>query len=74
MKVIITEKTEAGELLPIDVRDWDDQMIAMLNHSNYLLIGGKEYEMVEGRLNVNGPSMEVLVLAVKNEAVEEESQ
>ncbi|MNP82885.1 hypothetical protein D3C76_1816650 [compost metagenome] len=74
MKVVITEKTETGGLLPIDVRDWNDQMIAMLNHSNYLLVSGKEYEMVEGRLNVNEPSMEVLVLAVKNDAGEEAAE
>lgn len=66
MKVIITEKLEAGELKPIDVRDWNDQMLAVLNHSNYLLVGGKEYEMMEGRLNVNDGSMELLVLAVRN--------
>lgn len=74
MKVIITEKTAAGELLPIDVRDWNDQMIAMLNHSNYLLVGGKEYEMVEGRFNVNEASMEVLVLAVSQEENAEAAQ
>jgi hypothetical protein len=73
MKVIITEKTAAGELMPIDVREWNDQMIAMLNHSNYLLVGGKEYEMVEGRLNVNESSMEVLVLAVGQEEKPEEA-
>lgn len=71
MKVIITEKTQANELLPIDVRHWDDKMIAMLHHSNYLLVGGKEYEMVEGRLNVNDASMELLVLAVESGEAEQ---
>ncbi|RAU96542.1 hypothetical protein [Paenibacillus sp. YN15] len=70
MKVVIMEKTEAGELVALDARDWNDQMIAMMNHANYLLVNGKEYEMVEGRLNVNEPYMEVLVLAVKQEASE----
>ncbi len=70
MKVVIMEKTEAGELVALDARDWNDQMIALMNHANYLLINGKEYEMVEGRLNVNEPYMEVLVLAVKQEAAE----
>ncbi|MFM9328818.1 hypothetical protein [Paenibacillus mesotrionivorans] len=70
MKVVIMEKTEAGELVALDARDWNDQMIALMNHANYLLINGKEYEMVEGRLNINEPYMEVLVLAVKQEAAE----
>lgn len=65
MKVIVTEKTEAGALRPIDERDWNDAMIAMLNHANYLLVNGSEYEMLEGRLNVNDQVMEVLVVAVK---------
>jgi hypothetical protein len=68
MKVVITEKTEAGALIPVDARDWNEMMVNMLNHSNYLLVNGKEYEMVEGRLNVNEQVMELLVLAVKNEA------
>jgi hypothetical protein len=72
MKVVIMEKTEAGELVALDARDWNDQMIALMNHANYLLVNGKEYEMVEGRLNVNEPYMEVLVLAVKQEAAETE--
>ena len=70
MKVVIMEKTEAGELVALDARDWNDQMIALMNHANYLLVNGKEYEMVEGRLNVNEPYMEVLVLAVKQETAE----
>lgn len=70
MKVVIMEKTEAGELVALDAREWNDQMIALMNHSNYLLVNGKEYEMVEGRLNINEPYMEVLVLAVKQEAAE----
>ncbi|MDF2926829.1 MAG: hypothetical protein K0R57_5743 [Paenibacillaceae bacterium] len=74
MKVVITEKTAAGQLIPVDARDWNDQMIAMLNHSNYLLLSGKEYEMVEGRLNINEGYMELLVLAVGNEAVEETAE
>jgi hypothetical protein len=74
MKVIIMEKTESGELTAVDTRDWNDTMVAMLNHSNYLLVNGKEYEMVEGRLNVSEQVMEILVLAVKNEPAEEPSE
>jgi hypothetical protein len=71
MKVVIMEKMESGQLVQVDNRDWSDTMVAMLNHSNYLLVDGKEYEMVEGRLNVNDQVMEILVLAVKNEAAAE---
>lgn len=67
MNVIIMEKTEAGQLVQVDTREWNETMVAMLNHANYLLVGGREYEMVEGRLNVNDQVMEILVLAVKNE-------
>lgn len=67
MKVVIMEKTEAGELVALDARDWNDQMLAGMNHANYLLVNGKEYEMVEGRMNVNEPYLEILVLAVKQE-------
>lgn len=73
MKVAIRVKQESGELVTVDVRDWNDSMIAMLNHSNYLLVGGKEYEMMEGRLNVNDQVMEILVLAVKEEPAAESS-
>lgn len=68
MKVIVTEKTESGELRAIDWRDWNDAMISMLNHSNFLLVNGKEYEMLEGRLNVNDQNMELLVVEVKQES------
>lgn len=71
MKVVIMEKKESGELAAVDTRDWSESMVAMLNHANYLMVGGKEYEMMEGRLNVDEQVMEVLVLAVKNEKAEE---
>lgn len=67
MKVIISEKTANGVLTSIDERDWSEAMVNALNHSNYLLVGGKEYEMLEGRLNVNDQTMEILVQAVNNE-------
>ena len=65
--VKIIEKLEDGALVPIDEREWNEGMIAMLGHSNYLLVNDKEYEMLEGRLNVNLGTMEVLVAAVKAE-------
>lgn len=73
MKVVIMEKKETGELAMVDSREWSDSMVSMLNHANYLLVQGKEYEMVEGRLNVDQQLMEVLVLAVKSDKAEENS-
>ena len=66
--VIITEKMENGELIQVDERVWSIEMIAMLEHSNYLLINDKEYEMVEGRLNVNLGQMELLVISIRKSA------
>jgi hypothetical protein len=40
-------------------------MIAMLEHANYLLVQDKEYEMVEGRLNVNTGKMEIMVISIQ---------
>jgi hypothetical protein len=63
--VIIIEKLENGEMAQIDERDWSTWMIAMLEHANYLLVQDKEYEMVEGRLNVNTGKMEIMVISIK---------
>jgi hypothetical protein len=63
--VIIMEKTEDGSLVQIDERAWTAGMIAMLEHANYLLVNEKEYEMVEGRLNVNTGKMELLVISIQ---------
>jgi hypothetical protein len=63
--VIIMEKTEDGSLIQIDERAWTVEMIAMLEHANYLLVNEKEYEMVEGRLNVNTGKMELLVISIQ---------
>lgn len=66
--VIITEKMENGELIQVDKRVWNIEMIAMLEHSNFLLINDKEYEMVEGRLNVNLGQLELLVISIRKTA------
>lgn len=66
-KIIITEKKESGELVSIDEREWSESAVALLNHANYLLVNGKEYEMLEGRLNVNDQILEILAVAVKGE-------
>lgn len=66
--VIIIEKKANGELVQIDERSWSVGMIAMLQNVNYLSVNEKEYEMVEGRLNVNSGKMELLVISVQEEA------
>lgn len=67
MKVLITEKLESGELTELDQREWSREMLVALESANYLLVHGKEYEMIEGRLNVDLGVMEILVIAVKQE-------
>ncbi|NOJ73354.1 hypothetical protein HMI46_22765, partial [Paenibacillus alvei] len=44
--------------------EWNAAMIQLLNHANYLLVKDMEYEMLEGRLNVNSGNFELLVEAV----------
>jgi hypothetical protein len=68
--VIIIEKKANGELVQLDERSWSVGMIAMLQNVNYLSVNEKEYEMVEGRLNVNSGKMELLVISVQEEAAE----
>lgn len=63
-KMIIFEKTSSGELVLLDEREWNAAMIQLLNHANYLLVKDMEYEMLEGRLNVNSGNFELLVEAV----------
>jgi hypothetical protein len=63
--VVIIEKMENGDLVQIDERDWNTWMISMLEHSNYLLVADKEYEMVEGRLNVSTGKMELMVISIR---------
>ncbi|EGL15399.1 MULTISPECIES: hypothetical protein [Paenibacillus] len=67
--VLIIEKLENGELKTIDERTWNTTMLAMMEHANFLLVGGKEYEMIEGRLDVENQKLEVLVLPI-NKAIE----
>jgi hypothetical protein len=66
MKVVISEKLENGGMREVDQREWSQDMLVSLNNANYLLVNEKEYEMVEGRLNVNLGVMEVLVAAAKS--------
>lgn len=66
-KVVLLEKNELGDMRIIDERMWEAGLIAMLEHANYLLVQDQEYEMVEGRLNVDKAVMEVLVVPVQHE-------
>jgi hypothetical protein len=64
MNIVLIEKLEDGQLRTINERSWDDQLISALDASNYLVIGGKEYEMIEGRLNLDLNQFELLLTAV----------
>ena len=37
-------------------------MIASLDHVNYIIVGNQEYETVEGRLNVDEGKLELLLV------------
>ncbi|CAM4419849.1 hypothetical protein [Paenibacillus tarimensis] len=65
MRVIVYEKRTGGELVTIDERRWSGLMIASLEHANYITIGGREYETVEGRLNVDHETFELLVVPMQ---------
>ncbi|MFD1953834.1 hypothetical protein ACFSL6_06460 [Paenibacillus thailandensis] len=64
IKVNVMEKLASGELREIDEREWTAAMIESLNHVNYIMIGGVEYETIEGRLNVDTGALELLVAKV----------
>ncbi|MBG9733317.1 hypothetical protein M5X06_08750 [Paenibacillus alvei] len=59
--ILILEKMPSGELVKIDERAWTSSMVQLLEHANYLLVNDVEYEMLEGRLNVNTGNFELLV-------------
>jgi len=63
--MVVYEKTKDGELRIVDRREWSPEMVSLLNHTNYLILNGVEYEMVEGRINVDEQTMELLVIAAK---------
>ena len=62
MSVILMEKMLDGELRVLEERMWSTNMIAALQHVNYLVVGGLEYETVEGRLNVDEGKLELLLV------------
>lgn len=63
--ILILEKMSSGELVKIDERAWTTSMVQLLEHANYLLVNDAEYEMLEGRLNVNTGNFELLVELVR---------
>lgn len=67
MGVILFEKMPDGELRVIEERTWSMNMIAALEHVNYLVVGTKEYETVEGRLNVDEGKLELLLVPMRIE-------
>jgi hypothetical protein len=66
MTVNLIEKMPNGEMIKVDERSWSAEMIAALHHINYLTIGGREFETVEGRLNVEDQTLELLLVAVED--------
>lgn len=67
MSVILFEKMPDGELRVIEERTWSMNMIVALEHVNYLVVGTKEYETVEGRLNVDEGKLELLLVPMRIE-------
>jgi hypothetical protein len=66
MKVIVMVKREVGEPEAIDEREWTQEMLASIEHANYLVVKEKEYEMVEGRLDLDKGALEVLVVPAED--------
>jgi|GEM_PF-1604428 len=64
MRIVLMEKQSDGQLVQIHERPWDAGFIQALDAANYVLLGGKEYEMIEGRLNLDTESFELLLLDV----------
>ncbi|MBB6673341.1 hypothetical protein [Cohnella nanjingensis] len=64
--VHLLEKQPNGVIAKIDERLWTADMLAALHHVNYLTVGGNEYETLEGRLNVDAQSIELLLAAVRH--------
>ncbi|KRE57531.1 hypothetical protein [Paenibacillus sp. Soil750] len=67
MTIVLYEKLPEGQLLKLGERAWDDQLIQALNVANFILVGGKEYEMIEGRLNLDLQVFELLLVKASAE-------
>jgi hypothetical protein len=66
MNITLFEKLVDGQLQKISERPWDEKLIQALNVANFVLIGGKEYEMIEGRLNLDLNVFELLLVTVSS--------
>ncbi|WP_379138911.1 hypothetical protein [Paenibacillus sp. sgz500958] len=66
MSVILFEKMPDGELRVIEERIWNMNMVTALEHVNYLVVGGREFETVEGRLNVDEGKLELLLVPMRH--------
>lgn len=67
MNVKMFEKMSDGNIEQIDQRAWSLAMITALEHVNYIVVSGREFETVEGRLNVDEGILELLLVPVRNE-------
>ncbi|TXK75854.1 hypothetical protein [Paenibacillus sp. N3.4] len=67
MNIALLEKLADGQLIKISERAWDEKWIQALNAANFVLVGGKEYEMIEGRLNLDLDVFELLLVKVGTE-------
>ncbi|MFD0692515.1 hypothetical protein ACFQZT_00255 [Paenibacillus sp. GCM10027628] len=62
MNIVLMEKMADGQLRKISERPWDEKLIMALDAANYVLVGGNEYEMIEGRLNLDENVFELLLI------------
>jgi hypothetical protein len=67
MSVKLYEKLPDGELRELEERVWSANMVAALEHVNYLVVGNREFETVEGRLNVDEGTLELLLVPIVHE-------
>ncbi|MGG1556223.1 hypothetical protein [Paenibacillus ferrarius] len=67
MTITLYEKLPDGELRKISDRPWDEKVIQSLQSANYIYIDGKEYEMIEGRLNLDLYVFELLLVKAGSE-------
>ncbi|MCM3703631.1 hypothetical protein [Paenibacillus sp. TH7-28] len=67
MSVKLYEKMPDGELRELEERTWSANMVAALEHVNYLVVGNREYEAVEGRLNVDEGKLELLLIPIAHD-------
>ncbi|AIQ49918.1 hypothetical protein R70723_31590 [Paenibacillus sp. FSL R7-0273] len=65
LSVILFEKLPEGDLRVIEERMWSMNMITALEHVNYIVVGSREYEAVEGRLNVDQGKLELLLVPMR---------